>query len=108
LHDDHDAADDIEDTSSTKPWNDTPLSAEVGVLDTIYVEGNANTKTRICKFLAVFRNRFSKQLRAKPANVPPMGLNVDVEKWDSNSANHQPPRRHSNSTQRETTRQVKK
>ena len=83
--------DDIEDTSSTEPWNETPLPGEVGVLDTIYVESYATTKTHICEFLVLFRDRFSKQLRPEPANVPPMELNVDVEKWDSDPANHRPP-----------------
>ena len=62
------------------PWNETPLPEESDVLDLVYIEGDDITRARIREFLSQFRDVFSKQLRPKPANVPPMQLTVDVER----------------------------
>ena len=84
--------DDLEDDITQEPWNENPLPAEADVLDSIYIEGDDITKLRIRDFLSKFRDIFSKQLRPEPANIPPMHLNVDVESWENNPANHRPPR----------------
>ena len=49
---------------------------------------------------------FSKKLRPEPALVPPMELNVDVDKWENSPQKHSPPRVQSAVRQDETRRQV--
>ena len=74
-----------------EPWNENHLPADADVLDSIYIGGDDITKLYIRYFLSKFRDIFSKQLRPKPANIPPMHVNVDVESWENNPANHRPP-----------------
>ena len=99
-------SDGIEDTSTAEPWNENPLPGDSDVIANVYLEGDDLTKFRIREFLNKFKDLFSKQLRPEPANIPPMNLNVDVESWENNPANHRPPRIQSISRQEETSRQV--
>ena len=96
--------DNIEEDLSQEPWNENPLPTEGDILDNIYVEGDDDTKSRIREFLLLFKDRFSRDLRPEPANIPPMQLDVDVECWENDSANHRLPRIHVQSV-RTSTRQ---
>ena len=106
LHTTESDSDGIEDYFTTEPWDETPLPRDSDVIDKVYIEGDDPTKSRIREFLTQFRDLFSKQLRPEPANIPPMQLNVDVESWENNPANHRPPRIQSTLRQEETSRQV--
>ena len=99
-------SEELEDAFTQEPWNETPLPEESDVLDLVYIEGDDITRARIREFLSQFRDLFSKQLRPEPANVPPMQLTVDVERWENDPANHRPPRIQSALRQEETRRQV--
>jgi hypothetical protein len=72
--------DGIEDSTSSEPWNENPLPKESNILDFVHVEGEEKLQIRIREFLARFEDRFSIELRPEPAAVPPMELQVDMEK----------------------------
>ena len=98
--------DGIEDDPSPEPWNETPLPSESSVIDLVHIEGEELERSRIREFLVKFQDVFSKKLRPEPALVPPMELNVDVDKWENSPQNHTPPRVQSAVRQDETRRQV--
>ena len=59
------------------------------------------------KLLSDFKHIFSTELRTEPANIPPMEIPVDVEKWEAARANKlPPPRPQSILKQKETVRQI--
>ena len=58
------------------------------------------------KLMQEFHDIFSTELRPEPANVPPMEIPVDVEKWEAARANRLPARPQSILKQKETVRQI--
>jgi hypothetical protein len=58
------------------------------------------------KLLTKYKHIFSTELKAEPANIPPMEIPVDVEMWEAARANKLPPRPQSILKQKETVRQI--
>jgi len=59
------------------------------------VYGSPEELSRTCALLDKYSDRFSTELQREPADVEPMHLKVDLEKWDSMRANRAPPRQQS-------------
>ena len=70
-----------------------------------YIEGPASLRGKIDKMLPEFIEIFSKKLRRKPADLPPMELTVEKDKWES-SKNAGQPRQQTEPKQAEIRRQV--
>ena len=56
------------------------------------VAGSPDEVARQCAFLATYPDIFSAELQPEPANIEPMELKVNIEKWESMRANQAPPR----------------
>jgi hypothetical protein len=101
--------DEVETLSSTiDPWdeNHLPRSGREN-LGSIHVEGGDTLKHRIEELLAEFEDIFSTELRKEPADVPPMELEVDTEKWERQT-NSRGPRVVSVAKQFELEKQMRK
>jgi len=53
-----------------------------------------------------FSEQFSRHVKSEPASIPPMVIEIDEEKWKSNSQNRLPPRPQSAAKQNEIVKQV--
>ena len=88
------------------PWNNRHLS-EAEIIDNITIEGTSQLKGKIRKLCLAYADIFSSELRSEPANLPPMRLEVDKEKWHTRR-HRGPARPQSVENQQETIRQVNK
>ena len=62
------------------PWSDDNLHDCNRDLDLIKISGSDEFQAKIRALIHRYKNIFSMTLRAEPAKVPPMSLDVDVEK----------------------------
>jgi hypothetical protein len=70
------------------------------------VAGSPDEVARQCAFLATYPDIFSAELQPEPANIEPMELKVNIEKWESMRANQAPPRQQSMQKNAEIFRQI--
>ena len=70
-----------------------------------HIEGDADFRQRQIDLCTEFSDIFSREARSEPADLPPMELNVDVEKWNV-SKHRQPPRPQSLKAQEAIHKQV--
>ena len=63
------------------PWSDDTLHDCNRDLDLIKISGSDEFQAKIRTLIHRYKDIFSMTLRAEPAKVPPMSLDVDVEKW---------------------------
>ena len=70
------------------------------------VNGSPDEIARQCALLATYPDIFSAELQTEPADVEPMELQVNIEKWESMRANQAPPRQQSMLKNAEIFRQV--
>ena len=80
----------------TKPLSELPTK----------VYGTPAEIQNTIKLLSDYKHIFSTELKTEPANIPPMEIPVDVEKWEAARANKLPPRPQSILKQKETVRQI--
>jgi len=92
-------------------WPDDPFeyfSAEKSPsTDKITIEGSLHTQRKIRDLCTRFEDIFAESVRSEPANIPPMEINVDNQKWQV-PRNRGPPRPQSNVKMQEIERQIKK
>ena len=62
----------------------TPSTIDLGdtFMDRMTIEGSPELQIAIRKLCLKYRQIFSDQLDAKPASIPPFGLQVDKQKWE--------------------------
>ena len=70
------------------------------------IRGTISLKTRVNALLTSYSDVFSKTLSPIPADITPMELDIDVEKWKSLRINHGPPRIQTPSKEEEIVRQI--
>jgi hypothetical protein len=70
------------------------------------VDGSPDEIARQCALLATYPDIFSAELQSEPADVEPMELKVNIEKWECMRANQAPPRQQSMQKNAEIFRQV--
>ena len=70
------------------------------------VDGSPDEIARQCVLLATYPDIFSAELQIEPADVEPMELKVNIEKWEGIRANQAPPRQQSMQKNAEIFRQV--
>lgn len=92
------------------PWADNPFdacdsSAETDPIDKIVVHGPTHLQNQIRMLCREYSDIFSENVKADPALIPPMELDVNMEKWRSN-ANRGPPRPQSKEKQKEISKQI--
>jgi hypothetical protein len=87
---------------SDKP---VPSSSEWSLVDKIQLSGSVLLQKQIYECCKDFIDIFSETVRSDPADIPPMELKVDLEKWHSNK-HRGPPRPQTKSKQREIEKQI--
>lgn len=73
------------------PWSSDALLDCNQEVELIQLEGSEEFKAKLRALILKYRKVFSMTLREKPAEVPPMSLDVDIEKWQV-LANQRAPR----------------
>ena len=73
------------------PWSSDALLDCNQEVELIQLVGSEEYKAKLCALILKYRKVFSLTLREKPAEVPPMSLDVDIEKWQV-LANQRAPR----------------
>jgi hypothetical protein len=63
------------------PWSSDALHDCTQELELIQLDGSEELKAKLRTLILRYREVFSMTLREKPAEVPPMSLDVDIEKW---------------------------
>ena len=63
------------------PWSSDALLDGDQEVELIQLEGSEELKAKLRALILKYRKVFSMTLREKPADVPPMSLDVDIEKW---------------------------
>jgi hypothetical protein len=74
--------------------DDIEYGQDVTHSEEIHVEGPDSLQSALKDLIAEYSDIFSTQVRAEPAKLPPMNLEVDEEKWRSKE-NRLPPRQQS-------------
>ena len=74
------------------PWSSDALLDCNQEVELIQLVGSEEYKAKLCALILKYRKVFSLTLREKPAEVPPMSLDVDIEKWQVLLANQRAPR----------------
>ena len=69
------------------------------------IEGSPELKGRILKLLEKYREYFRRTVAPEPADIPPMEIDVDVDKWETSRQSKAPLRHKSGSKDAETRRQ---
>ena len=79
-------------------WKEDPFiptlennANELLAFEKVNIFGNDELKSKLKSLTSEFRDIFSETVRDKPADVPPMEIRVDPEKWHTNK-NRGPPR----------------
>ncbi len=75
------------------------------LLKKIHLSGSASLQEHIYELCEEFIDIFSETVRPNPADIPPMEIKVNLEKWHSNK-HRGPPRPQTKSKQREIEKQV--
>ena len=92
-------------------WPDDPfqyfIAEETSPVEKITIEGSLHTQRKIRDLCTRFEDIISESVRSEPANIPPMEINVDPQKWQV-PRNRGPPRPQSNVKMQEIERQIKK
>ena len=99
--------DEIDDSlnDSFSPWINEFLDTDS--LSLIHIAGDEDQKNKLRLLCNEFRDIFSSELPASPADIPPFELNVDDVKWKV-SRNRTPPRPQSTANQADIIRQLAK
>ena len=74
------------------PWSSDALLDCNQEVELIQLVGSEEYKAKLCALILKYRKVISMTLREKPADVPPMSLDVDIEKWQVLLANQRAPR----------------
>ena len=90
---------------SFSPWID--IFPDTDPLSLIHIAGDEVQQNKLRLLCNEFRDIFSNELSANPANIPPFDLNVDDTKWKV-SRNRTPPRPQSTANQADIVRQLAK
>ena len=69
------------------------------------IEGSPELKGRILQLLEKYRECFRRTVAPEPADIPPMEIDVDVDKWETSRQSKAPLRHKSGSKDAETRRQ---
>ena len=92
-------------------WPDDPFdnffTDNTPLIEKIDIQGSLSTQRQIRKLCEQYADIFSENVRADPANVPPMEIKVDPLKWQT-PRNRGPPRTQSNTKMQEIEKQIKK
>ena len=88
------------------PWSSDALLDCNQEVELIQLVGSEEYKAKLCALILKYRKVFSMTLREKPAEVPPMSLDVDIEKWQV-LANQRAPRLQTSKMQDELRRHIK-
>ena len=97
--------DDLEQYLRDTPWNNEVDSSLNDSLPTI--EGSEILQAQLKALCVEFKDIFSTEVRAEPADIPPFAIKVDVEKWKV-PANRTPPRPQTMAKQYGTAIQIEK
>ncbi len=90
------------------PWLTPPPSAIEGdPLALPKISGSPELQAKIRALLGEYKHIFSEKLRADPAKLTPMVINIDKEKWQTNK-HSLPPRTQSRAKHAEIERQINK
>ena len=96
-------------------WKDNPFDTPIlddpdddgtKMLNKIHLSGSTPLQEKIRKACADYKDIFSETVRPDPANVPPMELEVDLVKWQTNKSRG-PPRPQPRERQRVIEEQVR-